>query len=102
MILQETHLSAEDFSHMRKLSAGQVFGSSAVRGKAGVLLLIHKNLPCEVLSVDGDDEGRILIVKLKTSAWEWVLSNVYAPNSPSKQCFQKLTSKLALFITSPF
>lgn len=44
-ILQETHLSAEDFSHMRKLWVGQVFGSLAVRGKAVVPLLIHKNLP---------------------------------------------------------
>lgn len=34
---------------------GQVYGSGAVNGKAGVLLLIHISLLCEVLSVKGDD-----------------------------------------------
>lgn len=85
-----------------KTLGGTGLWNAAVRGKAEVLLLIHKNLPCEVLAVDRDDEGSILIAKPKTSNREWVLSNVSAPNSPSKQFFQKLTSKIASFIHLPY
>lgn len=40
--LQETHLTEADFTRMRKLWVGQVFGSPAIKGKADVLLLMHK------------------------------------------------------------
>lgn len=40
-LLQETHLTKADFTRMRKLWVCQVFGSPAVKGKAGVPLLIH-------------------------------------------------------------
>lgn len=56
-LLQETRLTASDFIRMRKLWVGQVIGSPAAKGKAGFLLLIHKNLPCEVISVQEDNEG---------------------------------------------
>lgn len=54
VILQETHLTTADFSHIRKFWVGQVLGSPAIKGKAGVLLLILKQIPCEVLSLQTD------------------------------------------------
>lgn len=50
VFLQETHLKADDFPRMLKLSVGQVFGSLAVGGKAGVLTLIYKNVPFGLMS----------------------------------------------------
>lgn len=80
-LLQKTHLKTEDFNCMCKLWVRQVFGSPAVKGKAGVLLLINKNLSCE--AVQEDSEGWILTVRLKQPTREWVTANVYAPNSLS-------------------
>lgn len=83
-LLQETHLPLEDFNCIRKLWVGQVYGSALVKGKAGVIILIHKILPCEIISVENDEDGRVVILKLRLFSREWVLSNIYAPNSPSK------------------
>lgn len=97
-LLQETNLSLEDFNRMHKLWVGQVYGSASVKGKAGVLILSHKNLPYEVLSGESDENGRVVIIKLKLFSRECILSNIYAPNSPSKPFFQGLTSRLAPYI----
>lgn len=86
-LLQESHLTEADFPRMCKLWVGQVYGSAAAKGKAGVVILIHKNLPCEVLSSVHDTEGRILTLTLKLFSRKWALTNVYAltlhPNSSS-------------------
>lgn len=57
----------EDFFCMRKLWVGQVFGSALVKSKAGVLILIHKNLSCEIVSVKHDDAGRLLTLHMRIS-----------------------------------
>lgn len=44
-LLQETHLKSPDFQRMKKLWVGTVLGSDASNRRAGVLILIHKNLP---------------------------------------------------------
>lgn len=100
-LLLETHLTASDFVRMRKLWVGQVFGSPAVKGKAGDFLLIHKNLPCEGISVQEHSEGRTLTARIKTSAREWAISNVYVPSSHSKLCLHKLISSLAPYPQLP-
>ena len=83
-LLQETHLSASDFPRMKKLWVGTVLGSEAVGRKAGVLLLIHRNLPCTVQAVNTDSQGRLVSAHLKIGSKDLVISNVYAPNSPGK------------------
>ena len=93
-LLQETHLSASDFPRMKKLWVGTVLGSEAVGRKAGVLLLIHKNLPCSVLAVNSDSHGRLISAHLKIGSKELVVSNVYAPNSPGGSFYCELSSWL--------
>lgn len=101
ILLQDTHLVEADFPCMYKLWVGQIHSSAAVKGKAGMLLLIHKNLPCNVFSLEHDSEGRIMTARLKILSRGWALINVYSPNSPSKQFFQQLTSHLAFFLHQP-
>lgn len=54
-LLQETHLGQDDFIRMRKHWVGRVLGSAARGRKAGVLILINKNLPCSIEGVQKDD-----------------------------------------------
>lgn len=86
---------------MRKLWVGKTYGSAAVKGKAGVLILIHKNLPCDIVSSTQDEEGHLLTVHLRVSSKNLVVTNVYAPNSPTKSFFQTVTSHLAPFLQFP-
>lgn len=100
-LLQETHLPVADFCRMRKLWVGKTYGSAAVKGKAGVLILIHKNLPCDIESSTQDEEGHLLTVHLRVSSKDLVVTNVYAPNSPTKSLFQTVTSHLAPSLQPP-
>lgn len=93
-LLQESHLPASDFHRMQKLWVGTVLGSEAAGRKAGVLLLIHKNLPCSILSTKTDHQGRLLTTHVKIGSKELIISNVYAPNSPNKQFYSELSSWL--------
>lgn len=53
-----------------------------------MLLIIYKNLPRNVYSLEHDSDGRIVTARLKILSQEWAFTNLYSPNSPSKQFFQ--------------
>lgn len=80
---------------MQKLWVGEVIGSASKGHKAGTLILLHKNLAYDLVSVDRDEEGRLVSIHLKFPTGEIRLTNVYAPNSPDQSYFTDLTSKLA-------
>lgn len=86
---------------MCKLWVGKVYGSSLAKGKAGVLILIHKNFPCEVVSTVNDTEGRLLTLQLRVTSKEQIVTNVYAPNFPTKYFFQSVSTHLAPFLHLP-
>lgn len=89
-LLQETHLLTPDFHRMKKMWVG----SDALGRKAGVLLLIHKNLLCTVLSINTDKQGLLLSAHIKIGSKDLVITNVYAPNTPSIQFYSELTTWL--------
>lgn len=76
------------------LWVGTVLGSDSNGRKAGFLILIHNNLPCTVLSVDSDPQGRFLSVHVQIGTRDLIISNIYAPNSPTKQSFSELSTWL--------
>lgn len=86
---------------MCKLWVGKVYGSALKKGKAGVLILIHKNFPCKVVSMINDSEGHLLTLYLCIATRDLVVTNVYAPNSPSKSFFQSVSTDLAPFLHLP-
>lgn len=91
-LLQETHLSTPDFHRMKKLWVGTVLGSDSNGRKAGVSILIHKNLPCMVLSVETDSQGRLISAHIQLGTKDLIVS--YAPNNPTKQFFSELSTWL--------
>lgn len=100
-LLQETHLPSADFWRMHKFWVGQTHSSASTNGKAGVLILIHKNRSCEVVSSKYDEEGRLLTVHLRLSTNDLIFTNIYAPNSPTKPFFQAVTTHLAPYLQYP-
>lgn len=94
VFLQETHLLEADFSRMHKLWVGQIYGSPAAQGKAGVITLINKNFAHSLLSHTHDSEGRESIVKLMHEGTELVLCNIYGPNGENRVFYDNLGVKL--------
>lgn len=60
-----------------------------------------KNLPCEVISIDSDDQGCFLTVHVRLGNRELVVSNVYAHNNPGKYFFGDLSTRLMKFSLTP-
>lgn len=93
-LLQETHLTHSDYHRMQKLWVGSVLGSDAVGCKAGVIILIHKNLPCKVISSNAYNQGRFLTIHVQIGDRDLLISNVYAPNNPWKLFLGDLSLRL--------
>lgn len=62
-LLQETHLVKEDFICMQCLWVGKVVASLAVGDKAGVLVLIHKHLPWDILDQTWNDKRASVLLQ---------------------------------------
>lgn len=93
-LLQKTHLQEGDFQRMKRLWVGQVVGSPAKGKKAGVLILIHKNIQGEIGRVTKDETGRVLTVQVTIGTTRWALTNIYAPNEQNKATYQELSKGL--------
>lgn len=68
-LLLETHL----FLRLQRLWVGRVFRSSAHHNKAGVVILIHKNLPYEISTQLSDDEGRWARIILQLATQRFII-----------------------------
>lgn len=89
-LLQETHLSADDLARLQKMWVGSVYGSPAVGHKAGVAILVHKNLQHSIREVRADSLGRKLTLHMTIGDKAVAVTNIYAPNSPDTSFFQDM------------
>lgn len=62
-----------------------------MRRKAGVVILLHKRLAYDLVVVDSDDSGWMVTAHLKFHTKEMLITNIYAPNSPTIAFFQEAT-----------
>lgn len=82
-LLQKTHLEVADFHRIKRLCGGQVIGSPSLGKKAGVLILIHKNLQGELGQIDRDKKGQMVTIRLTMRGQEW-----YPPKQRNKALSQ--------------
>lgn len=90
VFLQETHLELSDFHRVAKFWVGQVYGSSSVQRKAGVLTLINKSFSHSVISHTSDAEGRESILVISREGKTTALCNIYGPNGDNSSFYQNL------------
>lgn len=81
-MLQETHLRKENIKRMCKFWLGELVGLGARDKKAGVLILLRKNMALEVSTTDADEEGRQVSITVTHRTTSFRLTNIYALNSP--------------------
>lgn len=91
-LLQETHLSEQDFHRMRRVWVGEVRGSSARDKKGGVLILIHKQITTTVEKEAHDDDSRMVRLTLGIGLDKITLIYIYAPNA---QTYQEMLGRLS-------
>lgn len=54
-----------------------------------MIILLHKHPVYDLLVVDSDDSGRMVTAHLKFQNKEFLITNIYAPNSLSAALFQE-------------
>lgn len=102
-LLQETHLSSQDFFRMHQSWVGHVMGAAVNNRSAGVLMLMRKNLPCTILTQDHDNStGRWSHVSIRVGNSVLELWNVYGPNVDNKPLLDLLASRLSTIPSSSF
>lgn len=73
-LLQETHPSADNLTH--KLWVGEVYGSPEVGCKAGMVILLHRNLRHAVRNVRTDSTGCKMRIHMTLGAKDIAITNV--------------------------
>uniref|UniRef100_A0A3P9H232 Reverse transcriptase domain-containing protein n=1 Tax=Oryzias latipes TaxID=8090 RepID=A0A3P9H232_ORYLA len=94
VFLQETHLRTFDHFRLRGGWIGQSYHSNFHSKSRGVAILINKNVPFDMSSVETDSSGRYVIVTGRLLNTPVVLVNVYAPHWEDSSFFPNFFPKI--------
>lgn len=95
VFLQETQMITSDIRSLSKRWPGQIFRASHSTYARGIVILIHKSLPFQIINTTQDPSGRYIIVQGNIMLQKINLINVYSPNEDNPSFFEKL------FLTVP-
>ncbi len=96
-LLQETHLSKVEHDKFKKEWVGQVYSASFSSRSRGVAILIRKQLPFVIETVQPDPNGCYVLIQGHLYGENIVILNVYAPPNSPPNFFTMLTE-----LTSPY
>ena len=97
VLVQETHSTNSIENKWRKEWDGEIFFSHGTSKSRGVMILIPPNLSCVASVVHKDEEGRLLIIDLKSDFGHLVVANTYVQtkdNPPKQIDFLKSLSQI--------
>lgn len=97
-LLQETHLSANEHSKLKRDWVGQVFSSSFTSKSRGVAILINKHLPLSDVQTISDKSGRYVMLKGHLHGQLVSLLNIYFPPVQSIDFISQVMSLFADWI----
>ena len=91
--LQETYSTEQIENQWKKQWSGDIFFAHGSNHSRGVAILIRKSFDFKLKSIRSDEEGRYLILETTIQDIPFLLVNVYAPNTTTKQSlfFQTLS-----------
>jgi exonuclease III len=83
-LLQETHSKSMDENIWKKEWGGNILFSHGSSNSKGVCIMIPQNLDHHIEDKITDENGRILIIKIKVNNELFVVCNLYAPTRDHK------------------
>ena len=94
--LQETYSTEEIENQWKKQWFGDIYFAHGSNHSRGVAILIRKSFDFKLKSSRSDEEGRYLILEAIIQDVPFLLVNIYAPNTTTKQSlfFQTFSGKL--------
>ena len=91
--LQETYSTEEIENQWKKQWSGDIYFAHGSNHSRGVAILTRKSFDFKLKSIRSDEEGRYLIPETTIQDVPFLLVNIYAPNTTTKQSlfFQTLS-----------
>ena len=91
--LQETYSTGEIENQWKKQWSGDIYFAHGSNHSLGVAILIRKSFDFKLKSIRSDEDGRYLILETTIQDVPFLLINIYAPNTTTKQSlfFQTLS-----------
>lgn len=97
IFLQETHLAQSDVSRVNKRWPGQVYSACFTSQARGVMILIHKSIPFQLIKKYIDPAGRYIILNGTIMSLQINLICIYGPNSDDPAFYQNLFLSLSSY-----
>ena len=93
--IQETHFNANELKILQQQwGGGQIIHSSGTTNSAGIAILIAPNSDMTVTLYYNDTDGRIIICEVQAGKRNFMLANLYGPNSDEPNFFSETLKKL--------
>jgi len=83
--IQETHCTKDTEKQWKMESECDVYFSNGTSTARGVMIMISKTLDIEITAEIKDTEGRFLLLQCKIQGTDFLIYNVYGPNSKNEQ-----------------
>lgn len=95
-LIQETHWNNEFFERYKHKYEGAVYASNYKEHSRGCAIFIHSKYKQHIESVNGDEDGRYIQMKIRLNGTVYTLHNLYASNIIKERVifFDKLKNKI--------
>jgi exonuclease III len=98
LFLQETHSTKTDEHMYHRLYGDHVYFSHGTNMSKGTIIIIRKNIECEIEYVKSDKKGRYVLLKGLFNKKPLTLLNIYAPTQDKQLQQIELLDELAELI----
>ena len=93
--LQETHLTDQEAEKVRKKWKGQLFAVNYSSYARGTAIWIAPGTPFKMKYMEGDVEGRYIVLQGELDGLDIVLVNSYGPNIDDEHFYRNIQGHLA-------
>lgn len=99
VFMQETHSTPETENKWKEEWSGKIFFSHGSSNSKGVCILLPPSIDFNIEDKYMDNDGRVIILKIKINTELFILCNVYAPTRDHKSEQIKFIKELKNYLT---
>ena len=92
--LQDTHFTSNEENQIQTLWGYKAYFNSYASNSRGVAILFNNNCEIEIHNQYKDDSGNFLILDVTIDSLQFLLINIYGPNTDVPEFYSKLLEQI--------
>ena len=97
-LLQDTHLTMEDYNQIRSLWGFEIFLSPGKSNARGTAILFNNNFEYKIYNEYKDQEGNLIVLEINIyDKYDLLVLNIYSPNMDNPDFFLKISEIISDF-----